>query len=257
MKYFTIATFTLVFGIATLAAERTILSEKPDFLATCSVKSSDAGACFAKNIEGMFYHWKNGIPGLKSFGSLDPLHIKRIAIAQADGGPIAVNLNLKNVEVFGLSATSITDNGSDVKNLILKFKLNEPTFKITCDYALRGKLLAYSANSKGQAVIEMDKALQTLTLHVKIREEDNFKFAEVDKVQMVWDDVGGMRVHFSNLFNGDAALEKSADELINASWRSIFDVIRPALEQSQEGLLKKFLSKIFRHVPFSYLLEDL
>ncbi|XP_073838678.1 protein takeout-like [Musca autumnalis] len=257
MKYFTITTFTIVLGIATLAAGRSILSEKPDFLATCSVKSSDVGACLAKNFEAMLHQWKDGIPGLKSVGSLDPMHIKRISMSQADGGPIAVNLNLTNVEVSGLSETSIKDNGTDIKNLILKFKLIEPAYKVTSDYALRGKLLAYEVNSKGQVIIEMERVLQTLTMHVTLREEDNLKFAEIDQVQIVWDDVGGMRVHFGNLFNGDAALEESADELINGSWRFFYEIIRPAIQQSQERFFKNFISKIFRHIPFSYLVEGL
>lgn len=52
-----------------------------------------------------------GIPDLKSIGSIDPLHVKRVSLDQSGSGPIAVRLKIQDAEIAGLSGISIKDMG--------------------------------------------------------------------------------------------------------------------------------------------------
>ncbi|XP_058981891.1 uncharacterized protein LOC101897216 [Musca domestica] len=248
---------TLLFWTTSAVVGKKVLTEKPAFLNACPIEATDVGSCFAKNLEAMFHEWKAGVPGLKSIGSLDPLHVKRISIEQAVSGPISLNLNMQNAEIFGLSGTSITDVGTDAKKLTFKFNINVPEFKLISDYAVNGNLLSLALNSKGKAEIMMEKALLNLAIRVKIRENGDFKFGQLEKLHLVWEDVGGMHLHLDNIFNGDATLEDSAHALINENWRSIFEVLRPALTQTVEVIMKDFLGKILSHIPVTYLLDGL
>lgn len=96
-----------------------------------------------------------------------------------------------------------------------------------------------------------------IAIQIKLREADGLKFGELGKFHLDWTDLGGMRIRFDNLFNGDKSLEDSAHAIINESWQSIFEVLREPLNGTLKAVIKDILGKILTHVPASYLMNVL
>ncbi|XP_075161095.1 protein takeout-like [Haematobia irritans] len=250
---------SIIFGVIicsiSLVESVKYLSEKPSFLNICQVNDSNSGTCFAKNLEQFFAQWKSGIPGLKSVRSLDPIHVKRLRIEQGGDGPFVVNIELQNADISGLSKSIFTDNGSDVSKLKMKFKVDIPSFKVTGDYNLQGRALQLALNGSGKATITVEKAVATLTFQFVKRKEGDLVFGELQNFHFQIDDAGLLQIHFGNLFNGDKALEDSAHVLLNANWRSLFDIGLPGINQAVVVIMKDYFLKIFKYVPISYLLD--
>ncbi|XP_073841156.1 protein takeout-like [Musca autumnalis] len=234
-----------------------ILTEKPAFLEICKRTDNGFGQCWAKNLEKMFHEWKAGIPGLKSIGSLDPLHVKRAKITQgAQGGAISINMELANAALSGLGGTIVEDAGSNGNNLDLKLRVTVPYFKLTGDYTMNGNILSLVLNSQGKALMTFENAIFTFNIHLKLHKNGENTFAVIDKLHLVWEDNGGMQFHLDNLFGGDKALEDSAHSLLNDNWRAIFEVLRPALSQTVQFVVKEILSKILAIIPTKhYMIE--
>ncbi|XP_061391162.1 protein takeout-like [Musca vetustissima] len=246
----------LTWSYFTLTTGAKLLSEDPQFLTICKRSDPAFGKCFAQNLETAFHEWKSGVPGLKSIRSLDPLNFKRVTIRQGNqAGPISINMELLNAALTGIGGTIIEDVGSNGKNMDIKLKITVPSFKLTGDYTLKGNILSLALNSQGKTLMTFEKAVLLLHMQMKLRERDGYEFAEVDKFHLDWIDNGDIHFQFDNLFNGDKSLEDGAHALLNANSRTIFDVLQPALTQTNQILVKDIVTKIFAYVPSKYLLE--
>ncbi|TMW42076.1 hypothetical protein DOY81_012844, partial [Sarcophaga bullata] len=85
------------------------LAEKPDFLIPCHLQDPNFTQCFAKSYGVLFHEWKDGIPGLKTIGSIDPLEVKRVVIDQDPNNPVSLHADLFNVLVKGASNAIIQE----------------------------------------------------------------------------------------------------------------------------------------------------
>ncbi|XP_073841821.1 protein takeout-like [Musca autumnalis] len=255
LHMFVVAAVTWIAAITEVNGAK-VLTEKPAFLEICKRTDSGFGQCWAKNLEKIFHEWKSGVPGLKSIGSLDPLHVKRVKLTQgAQSGPISMNMELANAELSGLSGTIYEDAGSDGSNLVLKLRVSVPSFKLNGDYKMKGNIFSLALNSHGKALMTFEKSIFTFIFHLKLHEDGENTFVVIDKLRLVWEDIGDMQFHMDNLFGGDKALEDSAHSLLNDNWRAIFEVLRPALSQTNQIVVKDTLSKILAIIPSKYLME--
>ncbi|XP_011291200.1 protein takeout [Musca domestica] len=247
----------LIWNLVTLTAAAKVLTEKPGFLTACKRSDPAFGKCFATNLQKCLHEWKSGVPGLKTLGSLDPLHIKRAKFSQGGKNDIiSIDMDLANVELMGLSDVIIEDIGSNGNNLDIKFKLTAPNFKWNGDYAMKGNILSLALDSKGKTFMAFEKPTFTLNYKMKLRKEGDYEFADLEKLHLVWEDNANVQFRLENLFNGDKALEDSAHTLLNANWRPIFENLRPVLSQTNEIVLKDILNKIMAYVPANYFFDE-
>lgn len=65
-------------------------------------------ACLQRTITGIIRKYPNGMAGL-NIPPLDPLRINAIDIAQGAQSPIAIKLQLRDQQLFGISKGSIDD----------------------------------------------------------------------------------------------------------------------------------------------------
>ncbi|XP_037944609.1 uncharacterized protein LOC119677369 [Teleopsis dalmanni] len=93
----------IVLTIINITNAAQYLSDKPDFLKPCNYEDKSFSKCFANNFQVLFKDWKDGVPGLKTVGKLDPIIVKRIKIVQDPSSGIALNAILDNVEIRGAS----------------------------------------------------------------------------------------------------------------------------------------------------------
>ncbi|XP_075162530.1 protein takeout-like [Haematobia irritans] len=180
-----------------------------------------------------------------------------MSIQHGGDGPIAVNVELQNADIFGISKATFTDDGSDLSTLSLKYKMVIPTFKVLCEYKVKGRVLQLPLNANGKATLTLDKALATFTIRAKKRKEGNEIFGVLENLVMELDDADKFQIHLENLFNGDKGLEDSVHAFLNGNWRSFFGIVRPGINEAVAVIMKDYFIKIFNYVPFSYLIDGL
>lgn len=95
-----------------------------------------------------------------------------------------------------------------------------------------------------------------MSIRLKLREDDGLTFADVDKIHLDWEDVGGMHFQLDNLFNGNKELEDSAHAIFNENWRPIYEIMGPTLSKTTETVLHDVIGKILAHFPVSFLWQN-
>ncbi|XP_037824488.1 uncharacterized protein LOC119612713 [Lucilia sericata] len=96
-----------------------------------------------------------------------------------------------------------------------------------------------------------------LKIKVKLRDDYDYTFTDIEKLHLEIADVGGLRVRFDNLFNGQKSLEDSINAVFNENWREFYQIERPALTKSVQEIMRDRLSKVFSYVPGNYFIADL
>uniref|UniRef100_A0A1I8MSL5 Hemolymph juvenile hormone binding protein (JHBP) n=1 Tax=Musca domestica TaxID=7370 RepID=A0A1I8MSL5_MUSDO len=249
-------------GLAILALTLVVagdkyLAQKPDFLKPCKLTDSGFDQCLAKGYQIIFSEYKNGIPGLKGLGSIDPLHVKRITINEKGNNAISLNIVLSNVLLEGLRNTQVNEANFDKSKYMTKAKYTLPDTTLKFDYEVEGRILSLPMNGKGKGEMKIQNLKIDVDLKFKLREEDGFKFTDVEKARVLINDVGGFHFNLENLFNGQKDLENSANELLNTSWMEIFQTLRPSIRTTIQTILEDRFKRVFGHIPGTYFIEDL
>uniref|UniRef100_A0A1I8N7S0 Hemolymph juvenile hormone binding protein (JHBP) n=1 Tax=Musca domestica TaxID=7370 RepID=A0A1I8N7S0_MUSDO len=237
-----------------LVAEK-YLTKKPDFINPCKQTDPSFSQCFAKSFQAIYSEYKDGIPGLKNFGSIDPLSVKRVKIAEDGNGPVAINIEFNNMDVIGFSKTTIKDARFDQSKLTIKIKIYVPKIIIKSDYSMKGRILTLPLNGNGKSHLEMENMELDTICKLKRREEDGVKFADVDKVLMNIK-VSGFHVQLDNLFNGQEVLEQTANNLFNDNWSELFEALRPSITETIRSVTEDRFKKVFAFLPVKYFIED-
>ncbi|KAM7361046.1 protein takeout-like isoform 2-T2 [Cochliomyia hominivorax] len=239
---------TSVFGDA-------YLKEAPSFLTPCQLSDSNNGECVAKAVENVFTNWRDGVPGLKSLGSIDPYRVKKIHLEQ-DSHNINLKVDLKDAIFTGLSKSSVIKAGIN-KDYTFKLLVKIPLIKVKTGYRMKGNILVLQVDSTGLLDSTISDIELLFVVKSKLITVHDHKFFDVQSIQTAIKNVGNFQVHFDNLFNGNAELENSAYELFNENWRDIFEIMSPVLQQTLDALAIERFKKIFGYVPADYFLTDL
>ncbi|XP_034488299.1 circadian clock-controlled protein-like [Drosophila innubila] len=234
------------------------LQEPPAFLKPCSLKDTESNACLPALIETIFQHWRNGVPGLRGVGSLDPFRVGKLRIAQRVPPNLDVQVALRNLTTHGLSQAKILNSTTLFKSAhySLGFHVRLSKTKIRSDYKLRGHVLLLNLNSAGILNSEMDNLEFYLALKMKPLMVHGLTFMNVSDIKTDIARIDKIRINLTNLFGGNQELERSANELFNENWRVLFDVLRPVLTQTFDTVLLDRFSKIFSFVPAKFLFQE-
>ncbi|KAH8417806.1 hypothetical protein KR222_006229, partial [Zaprionus bogoriensis] len=228
-------------------------------LKPCPLKSSSSGACLAEMLTIMFQQWRNGLPGLRSVGSLDPFRVGKLRIAQRVPPNLDVQVALRNMSTYGLSQIKILNSTTLHKagQYSLGFHMLAPKLNLTSNYKLKGHVLLLNLNSVGV----LKSGLDNLELYVAVKMQphigaDGLTFMNVSAIKTDIARIDRIRVNLSNLFGGNQELERSANELFNENWRVLFDVLRPVMTQTFDMVVMDRFTKIFNYVPAKFLFEE-
>ncbi|XP_037811844.1 circadian clock-controlled protein daywake-like [Lucilia sericata] len=256
LKILDILVIITAVAVSTVNAAK-FLSNKPDFLIPCRLQDPDFGKCFSKNFQVIFREWKSGIPGYKAAGSFDPIYVKRILFSQDPKNPVALNVDLSNVVVTGASNMIVQEISFDAKTLVLHAKLLVPKLQFAFDYKINGQILNLVLKSHGKGFFKIENLGMILNVQLKLRDEHGFTFGDVEKLHMDVTNIGGVHTQFDNLFNGQKDIEDSTNTLINENWRDFYEILRPAVTEAVQEIMKDRLKKSLGYVPLNYFIEDI
>uniref|UniRef100_W8C123 Protein takeout n=1 Tax=Ceratitis capitata TaxID=7213 RepID=W8C123_CERCA len=233
------------------------LTERPNFLNPCDFNDPNLNVCFAKNFQVLFREWKDGIPGLKTLGSLEPLSIRRIKINQDDGGILRINAELENMLVTGSSGAKVVKATLDKKTLEVHATIEIPHLRGVGNYKVTGSVLGLNLNGQGTANFEAKNIVLTFHTTTRTRHEGDLTFSEILGFKAKIQKIGDFHINVQNLFGGQKELENSANDLFNQNWRDLYGTLAPTLEQTLELILKDRFTKIYSYVPATYFISNL
>ncbi|CAD6994675.1 unnamed protein product [Ceratitis capitata] len=119
---------------ATVMAERLFMTEKrkdPHFLNTAP-RICQTTRSVKSNLQSMLIEHT----GLATGDKFEPLHIRRIRIAQDE-----LSIRLKNVTVHGISGANITKIRHDPNDYTFRAQIFLPALRLNADFRANGRLL--------------------------------------------------------------------------------------------------------------------
>lgn len=194
------------------------------------------------------------VKGQPKFGLpvIDPLRITSLIINQGHG-PVNIRLNFTNLDIIGLTGSSVTNLKTDIQKAQMSFKVTMRTpLNLIGQYSVEGKVLVLPIVGHGPCNLTLDKFEATITGHFSPTEKGgeiywllkdlNFDFT-VTKLYM----------NLANLFNGDKALGTQMNIFLNENWKEILEELRPAFTTALTTIFRNMAQRFFEKVPLNQM----
>lgn len=245
----------LIYVIVIVAAREIVnnkpqLKEKPEWLKTCKRSDPNENQCFKHLFEGMFPSLAKGIPeiGVKKF---EPLYIDSVSISKGSGN-LVLSGGFKHLIVKGPSNATVENAVLDFDKNILNFDLKIPLLRINAKYNLNGNILLLPLLGNGDVTMLLSDVKTSVYTDISIKgiPEDAIRM-ETMKVTFI---VGGMRIHLTNLFNGNEILAASLNAFLNQHSHEIISELRPDLEAGLSDIFKGLWNNVFSKIPLKFWL---
>ncbi|CAG7716030.1 unnamed protein product [Allacma fusca] len=167
-----------------------------------------------------------GIPEL-NLPPMDPLKISNVAF-QHGSGPVKVIATFSNVDVRGLSSYNKSDFSVDTKRHVLDFDLGIAQMQITGNYQLAGNLFFFPIGGSGSFWLNLGGITASGQGKLGAVLKNDHKRVVVKKIDIDLD-ISTIKLHLTNLFNGDALLGNVINNFLNENSKDIFDEVRPQI----------------------------
>lgn len=227
---------------------------KPSFVQTCLKSDPDFDDCSTEAVQKLFIALGPGLPEI-DLPPIDPLNIPKIRILQGEG-PVNVNAALDNVLVTGFGKTEVLLSQVHSKSYDFYTRVRVPKIRIEGTYELRGKILLIPLVGSGLCWFEPSNMTIDIVSDVKLYEKDGLPFFNVTQVHVKYN-IGGLKLHMSNLFDGISSLEDSTNAYLNTNWRPVSESLRPILSKTIEDILLGFIQQIFHNLPANFMIGDI
>ncbi|XP_055634735.1 protein takeout-like [Toxorhynchites rutilus septentrionalis] len=242
----------IVSGVAVLLA--LTVCDAAKFPASYSLCKQGDDKCLLERIADTFSKHFPGIPEV-NLVALDPLKIEKMDIVQGGEGPINIVLNFKNVDLTGLSKSTIKKASgftADPTKMDLQFLV--PVASLVGGYKIKGKVLILPIQGDGKSNMTMENCDIQLKWTGKLVDRSGKKFYQVDKLKVNFDTTRFI-MHFSNLFNGDKALGDNMNLFLNENWQDILKELKPAITDAFALIFKNVIANVFNKVPYNKLYQ--
>ncbi|XKL60772.1 hypothetical protein PGB90_007829 [Kerria lacca] len=229
------------------------LKEVTVWLKQCRRKDPKLNECIRDTFQNMFPWLAKGIPEIGT-QQLEPMHIEKVAITKGQGG-VTLQGAFNNLIVHGPSNTTALYTRMDLRRGKLDIGLFIPIIKVEAKYDLKGNILLLPLVGIGDAKLY----LKNVTTHVQTRihfpkiKDEEVMVASSMKVEF---SLAIMRIHLSNLFNGNAVLGRTVNTFLNENSKEVVNELKENIGESLSGVFKKIMNDAFSHIPTKLWLID-
>lgn len=230
-----------------------LLQEAPEWLKPCRRKDPKLNECIRDTLQHMFPWLAKGIPEIGVL-PLEPMHIDKVAISKGQGG-VVLNGAFNNLTVHGPSNTTAIYTRMDLKKGKLDIGLFIPVIRVEAKYDLKGNILLLPLVGIGDARVYLRNVstnVQTKIHFPKVNDEE-VMVATSMKVDF---SLGIMRIHLSNLFNGNQVLGRTVNNFLNENSKEVVNELKVNIGESLSGVFRKIINDAFSHIPTKLWLPD-
>ncbi|XP_058976266.1 circadian clock-controlled protein daywake-like [Musca domestica] len=207
--------------------------------------------CFIKGAADIL---KNHISGVADVNLLpiDPFSLKTLNVARNPASPVNVDIKLKDVIVEGFKDIKLEKFQGLKEDLsgrnVIAGSLDSLTIK--GKYMLDGNVLVLPIKGDGNSEIKCKNIKFDFSWDFKKVEKDGKIYAALEHVKLQFEP-DNVHFFFDHLFDGDAALQASTNDFLNANWSEIFHEIQPGLSKALGLVFKSYIGKFFAHQPYA------
>lgn len=222
----------------------------PSFIKPCKRSDPNLEKCLIQLLDNIRPNLIKGIPEMR-IPPLDPLHVPEVALDQGTG---AVNFQatFKNIVSYGAKHFNLTSIKIDFDAPTIKIEVGFPKVRLISDYTINGKVLVVPIKGNGKVDGNFTNVFATVELRGDYVKRDGQTFLSV-KDKKIHIKLTGLRMNFSNLFNGNKELSDSTNVFINENWRDIIQEINPLIEDT----IGEVMMQIIKGLLDLYSLDDL
>ncbi|KAH8414037.1 hypothetical protein KR222_002840, partial [Zaprionus bogoriensis] len=208
--------------------------------------------------DGMNYVLKNlARTGIKELGlvQLDPLKIKKFALAKNPNSPVSVDLSFTDASLLGLAEAQVRRVSPFTIDLVrpITFDMASPKITLKGPYSVEGKVLILPIVGKGDAEIVLENCQVHAVVKLKaVSKGAGQTYAEVLEVKMRLEP-SRVTYRLDNLFNGRKDLSDSLHTLINENWKEIFNELKADIATAMGLIFKSVLNRTLGKQPLEQL----
>ncbi|KRT86918.1 hemolymph juvenile hormone-binding protein, partial [Oryctes borbonicus] len=167
-------------------------------------------------------------------------------------GPVNVQQNFHNIELFGLTGSKILKEIGDIENDKLYSESITPKLEVIGDYDMNGRILVLPIRGKGKFNITLINSRLTHNLTMEKYSKKNKTYWKIlDYIVTIQPEK--MHYQFDNLFDGDARLGNEINKVINENWESVYSDVRSGYEKSFGLIFKGLAESLFSRVPYNQI----
>ncbi|KAG5680724.1 hypothetical protein PVAND_010214 [Polypedilum vanderplanki] len=182
-------------------------------------------------------------PNLITDESLNPLIIGDVNVQRT------FNMKLTNLRIFGMANFKIEKLRINTEKFKLEMIISIPRIDGTANYSMRMMIALLNLQGNGSH----DILMENVRAHVKMigsrYVRNNVEYLKIDSCE-VRIKAAKLKVYFDNLFNGQKALERTANDVINQNIELITGEVYPIIENVMAQKLLKISNIIFNYAPF-------
>jgi len=228
----------------------------------CTQRDSAAlNKCLQQVLKDLKPRLAEGVPEI-NLPAMEPLKLENVAFQQGSG-PVRVVAEFTNVEVSGLSNFTQSNFWVDVPKRTLDFDLILPQLTLVGNYEVSGNLFFIPIGGNGDFYLNLGgtraKGVSKLGVFRNITQAK-----VVVKKTDVSLEIETIKVHLTNLFNGDPLLGTVINNFLNENSQEVFEEIKPQIGTQVGELLSLLANRAmsalstsqFDEVPFVAGPED-
>ncbi|XP_060862963.1 protein takeout-like isoform X2 [Metopolophium dirhodum] len=203
-------------------------------------------------LENIRPYISKGIPEMHIL-PLDPVMVPSVTLKQDSAGSVNFVALFTDLKGYGAKNFQMQTIKASFKNQSLDIDLNLPLFRIESRYEVNGKILILPIKGNGKFVGNVTNAEAKIKFDLKIVKKKNNKTYIEIKPKKITLELGAVKLHFSNLFNGNKQLGDQTNRFINDNWKDLMKEIRPLLEDTVFTIVMGILKPVFE----TFSMDDL
>ncbi|XP_016660196.1 protein takeout-like isoform X1 [Acyrthosiphon pisum] len=224
----------------------------PSYIKPCKRDDPNINECLMNLLENIRPYISKGIPEMHIL-PLDPVLVPSVTLKQDSAGSVNFVALFTDLKGYGAKNFQMQTIKANFKNQSLEIDLNLPFFRIESRYEVNGKILILPIKGNGKFVGNVTNAEAKIKFDlIIVKKKNNKNFIEI-KPKKITLELGAVKLHFSNLFNGNKQLGDQTNRFINDNWKDLMKEIRPLLEDTVVTIVMGILKPVFE----TFSMDDL
>ncbi|KAF6208772.1 hypothetical protein GE061_014512 [Apolygus lucorum] len=239
------------FLLLALAACSASAAKFPKNWTTCRRSDKNKDECIRSAAEFAVRSLKDGNPQLGVF-PLDPFHFNKLTLG-GGSGPVNIKLDLKNLDLYGISTAKVQVLKTDWDNQYLEGNITFGSdFVLLGDYSVNGRVLVLPIVGEGKCNLTFQNFEAHLTAKGHEVTKGKKKYLVLDKFT-VGIETSRFIMDLQNLFNGDKALSDNMNVFINENWKDILQELRPSISAAFGEGFRQVANAVFSRLPLDVI----
>ncbi|KAL0281501.1 UNVERIFIED_CONTAM: hypothetical protein PYX00_002473 [Menopon gallinae] len=220
----------------------------------CRRKDPELDNCLRDGLQTMFPALARGIPEIE-VERFEPLFIKEIGVSKGHGA-VSITGAMKDLLVHGPSNATTTFVSMDLENRRWQFGIEVPYLKLESKYNIKGNILLLPVVGTGESTIHLRDGKCLVTTKFEYKELQGREIIQITSMKVDFS-VSGMRLHLSNLFNGNKVLGQTVNQFLNKNGLQVIDELKEDIGNALSTVFIDILNNAFIHLPTDlWLVKD-